>query len=129
MSLEPYATLEQLKERWPDMPDIDDKYAQVLLTDASTLLRTQIPAGQTVDEDVRTMITCQMVRRALATSTVPEGVTSVSQTVGPFATQMGFSGNSSNTLYLTRAEKRLLGIGVQRAGNVDLLGATSRTGW
>lgn len=129
MSLEPYATVAQLKERWPDMPDIDEKYIKVLLADASTLLRTQIPAGQTADEDVRTMITCQMVRRALATSTVPEGVTSVSQTVGPFATQMGFSGNSSNTLYLTRAEKRLLGIGVQRAGNVDLLGATSQAGW
>lgn len=129
MSLEPYATLEQLKERWPDMPDIDDKYAQVLLADASTILRAQFRPGQVIDEDVRTMITCQMVRRALSTSTVPEGVTSVSQTVGPFATQMGFSGNSSNTLYLTRAEKRLLGIGVQRAGNIDLLEASTQTGW
>lgn len=120
MDDQPFATIYQLKERWPDLPPADEELAKTMLADASTIIQASLPADHTVSSQMLTLVVCQMVRRALATSSVPEGVTSVSQTVGPFNTQMGFS-SSSNNLYLTRAEKKLLGIGQQRASTVDLL--------
>lgn len=121
----PLATVEDLKMRWPDMPLGSGPHAETLLTDASALIRSQLPANQPLDEQVALMIVCQMVRRAMATPAIPEGATSISQSAGPFATTLGFSsGGSNNSLYLTRAEKKLLGIGRQRAGSFDLLGGT-----
>lgn len=127
MSNAPYATKEDLQKRWIDMPAMDPEHVDAVLSDASTLLRAQLPPIHKVNQEILEMITCQIARRALATSTVPEGVTSVSQTVGPFATQMGFNANNSGSLYLTKAEKKLLGIGRQTADNIDLLGGRDAT--
>lgn len=118
------ATVQDLKLRWPDMPLGSEPHAQALLADASALVLSQLPADHQPPPHVAMMVVCQMVKRAMATPALPDGATSISQTAGPFATTLGFSAPGTNaSLYLTRVEKKLLGIGKQRAGNIDLLGA------
>lgn len=118
----PMATVNQLRARWPDMPAGSDAHAQVLLADASALVEANLGAGATLDPAIAVMVVCQMVRRAMASSALPEGATSISQSAGPFTTALGFSSpGSQNALYLTRAEKKLLGAGRQRAFTFDLL--------
>lgn len=118
-------TVTDLKARWPDMPLGSDVHAATLIEDASALLIASLAPDSQPNRAVVVMIICQMVRRAMATPAIPEGATSISQSAGPFATTLGFSsGGSNNSLYLTRAEKKLLGIGRQRAGSFDLLGGT-----
>lgn len=117
----PVAVVDDLKSRWPDFPEGNEELAETLLNDAAILIQAHLPADANPDSELLKLVVCQMVKRIMATSTLPEGVTSVSQTVGPFATQMGFSNNSSS-LFLTKAEKKLLGIGIQQASNIDLLG-------
>lgn len=120
--LPPLATLEQLQARWPDMPSGSAEHAKTLLADASALVRAHLPAGHIVDQAVLVMVVCQIVRRAMSAPALPEGATSISQTAGPFTTALGFgTAGNNNALYLTRAEKRLLGAGRQRAFTVDLL--------
>lgn len=118
----PYAATSDLMARWPDMPQGSEPHAKVLLADASALIRASLPAGASVDKRVAVMVVCQMVRRAMTATPLPDGATSISQTQGPFTTSLGFgAGGNSNALYLTRAEKKLLGAGRQRAASIDLL--------
>jgi hypothetical protein len=42
----------------------------------------------------------------------------VQETTGPFSRSFNYS-NPTGDLYLTKAERRLLGGGVQRAGSID----------
>lgn len=114
-------TVDDLKTRWPELPAGSETTASTLLEDAVTIITAQKPAETKINPDLLVMVACQMVKRAMATSTLPEGVTSVSQTVGPFATQMGFTANSS-ALFVTKAEKKLLGLSTQRAASIDMLG-------
>lgn len=121
-STTPLVTVSQLHARWPDMPAGSDDHANVLLADASAMVRAAVGAGVPVDGQVAVVVVCQMVRRAMAAPALPDGATSISQSAGPFTTALGFSSpGSQNALYLTRAEKKLLGAGKQRAFTVDLL--------
>lgn len=119
----PIVTVHDLKARWPDFPLGAEPTAETHLADALAIITAQLPAGRQVSHQLIELVACQMVKRVMATSTLPEGVTSVAQTVGPFSTQMGFA-PSNASLFLTKAEKKLLGIGAQRASSFDLLGAT-----
>lgn len=114
-------TVDDLKDRWPDFPAGAEQTASTLLRDATEIIEASLPTGVEASNAQVVIVACAMVKRVMAQATLPEGVTSVSQTVGPFATQMGFTANSGG-LYVSRAEKKLLGIGGQRAGVIDLLG-------
>lgn len=119
----PIVTVNDLKARWQDFPLGAEPAAEIHLADALAIINAQLPAAHNVSHQLIELVACQMVKRFMAVSALPEGVTSVSQTVGPFATQMGFSPNNQ-ALFLTKAEKKLLGIGAQRASSIDLLEET-----
>ncbi|WP_455122633.1 Gp19/Gp15/Gp42 family protein [Rothia mucilaginosa] len=116
----PLVLAEDLRARWPDMPLGSDATAQVLLEDAGALIRASAPHWAELDEYVLRMVACAMVKRGMAASAYPDGASSISQTAGPYNQQVSFS-NPNGALFLTKAEKKLLKVGSQKAFVYDLL--------
>ncbi len=119
----PFATPEDLAQRWHALTSDEQSRAEILLADASDLIVSANPDWDTVRENTLKRVCCQMVKRAmLATSLgVAEGVTQVNQTTGPFTDGMSFA-NPTGDIYLLDSEKQSLGIGHQRAFHIRMEG-------
>lgn len=124
--MEPFATLLDLKDRWPDLPVAQEALATTKLLDTSMMIRSlrrdidDAIADDAVLAHAALVTVCGVVKRAMQRPVGLEGMRQVQETTGPFS--QGFTlDNPSGDLYLTKAEKRALGIGVQRAFTVDLL--------
>jgi hypothetical protein len=123
---EPFATVDDLEGRWRLLSTEEQDQATLLLGDASTILRSEIPdidvrlaaTPPTLDVELPKLIVCAMVKRAMLAGTDVDGVASAQQTVGPF-TQSSTYANPLGNLYTTKAERRLLGSTGQRAFTVD----------
>lgn len=121
--MEAYAALKDLQARWREITDEDEAArAKQKLSDASLLIDGEcMAAGVTLDlEDeltaaTLTMIVCEMVKRAMIASVDQAPITQGGVTVGPFAVSQTYA-NPHGDLYLTKAEKKRLGIGCQRVG-------------
>lgn len=106
-------------------PKIADRLDRELAR-ASRYVRAEVPgvdsriAAGTLDKDVASDVVCEMVKAA-ASSPGEVGVTSIQQGAGPYQETTQFS-NPVGDLYLTKKQRRLLGGGLARAGNVDLIG-------
>lgn len=117
---EVYASVDDLRARWPDMPPGSDSHAAVLLGDASALMRAECPTLATVDPAVLLMVCADVVRKAMQTPGDIAGVSAMNMTAGPFSQQVSYQSDSDD-LFLTKKHKRLLGCGRQRAFSIDLL--------
>ncbi|MFD6093979.1 Gp19/Gp15/Gp42 family protein [Oerskovia sp. NPDC060338] len=119
-----YATVEQLLLRWPGLPAESHQRAQTLLEDAAVHLDAEkVPVvgdgGDVTDLPARRMISCAMVERAMKADGSRAGVTQGSQTFGPFAESVTYA-NPTGDLYLTKAERKLLGVGKQQAFTISM---------
>ena len=118
----PFATVSDLEARWRGLSEAEQARAAVLLADASALIRDTVPEWGQVSEQTLRAICCAVVRRAMSVDVdLPDGVSSFNETAGPFSQQMSFS-NPTGDLYLTRAEKARMGVGVATAASIDLVG-------
>lgn len=119
----PFATLDELRERWPDFPPGGDMHAQALLEDASQFILDVVPSAATVSESTRRRVVCAVVKRAMqAGGSDLAGVESLQQGAGPFQTTFK-PVNPNGDFYLTRLEKVALGWGRQRAFGVQVAGS------
>ncbi len=103
-----YATVTQLEARWRTLTATEKTRAGKLLEDAAVIIDGECPpASPLADAAAREMVSCSMVKRAMASG---EGASVDSQTAqaGPFANTFKFS-NPSGDLYLTKQERRTLG--------------------
>lgn len=114
--MENYATVEDVAARIGRvLTPSEEERAEVLLGDATALIASMgFDAG---DDEVKqanaVRVVCAMVIRALSSSDEMLGVSQYSQTAGPYS--MSFTpANSGGDLYLTKNEKRSLGVGVSR---------------
>ena len=114
----PFATVADLRDRWPDMPPGSDEHAATLLEDASQFILDVCPTAVSASESTRRRVVCSVVRRSMEAG-LPAGVDQMSQTAGPFSQQFT-SSNSAGDFYLTKSEKKALGEGGQRAFGVDV---------
>lgn len=119
-----FATVEDLKARWPDFPTGGETQAGALLIDASQMILDTCSSAMNASENTRKRIVCAVVRRSMqgeqsGAFDVP-GLESWNATAGPMSWGGKFS-NPNGDLYLTAAEKAALGCGKQRAGSVNLL--------
>lgn len=125
----PFATADDLESRWHSLTADEKTKAGVHLADVSEWIRERSPVWQRLqDERPRLLVkvTCDIVRRIMqADSSIPGGVTQVNQSVGSFSEGYSFSAPTGD-MYLRDDEKRLLGIGGQRAFSVDM--ATGEVG-
>lgn len=105
-----FASLDELRYRLlPDevaVVDANPARAQLLLDDASELIRQRCTGWERARDAVLTAVVCRVVARALRQR--PAGVagdaTQLTQTTGPFAMSMAWS-NPSGELFLTRQDR------------------------
>lgn len=116
-----YATVEDLEARWRTLTADERDRAAVLLEDAAVRLDATCPIGDdhsAQDLNARKIVSCEMVKRAMAVAG-GIGVTSVQTGAGPYQETTQFA-NPTGDLYLTKADKRLLGCGTQKAFTVSM---------
>ena len=118
-----YADVSDLEARWRTLSSEEIARAEVLLEDAAVrldaLCATSVPATPQ-ELAARLIVSCEMVKRAMASGdTGGVGVTSVQQGAGPYQQTMQFT-NPTGDLYLTKADKVLLGCGNQEAFTVSM---------
>lgn len=139
-----FATTEDLEARWRPLSTAEKATAAVLLGDASAMIRAECPdidarlvavppaTVPELDPTVPRMVVCAVVKRAMLASAASDGapVTAVQQTAGPFSQSLTMA-NPTGDLYLTRAEKRVLGCGAQTATTIPtpIAGSTAHLPW
>lgn len=119
-----YAEVTDVEARWRPLSTVEKERAQVLLEDAAVRLDVECPPTDppTLQElSVRLIVSCEMVKRAMATPGGVEGigVTSLQAGAGPFQETQQFS-NPTGDLYLTKADRKMLGCGAQVAFTVPM---------
>lgn len=128
--MEPFATVEQYEARFGEVDD-HDLLSEVLM-DVTRLIASELArSGIPIDDDEQTADLRMQVCRAAAyrtmgqeaDATLPIGATQYSQTTGPYSESVSI-GNPYRDVYLTKTERRMLGIGRARIGFIAPKGAT-----
>ena len=110
MAYTPYATVSDL------VCEVDDtSAAEALIARASRMI--DAACGETApDPDIAKDVCCAMVERVLAAYAADlVGIKQASETAGPY-TWSGTYSNPGGDLYITKAEKRSLGVGLGSLG-------------
>jgi hypothetical protein len=122
-----YATTTDLERRWRPFTDEDERTrAEVLLADAAARIDAECPppANPTSEQlQARLIVSCEIVKRAMI-QPAGVGVNSAQQAAGPYSQSVQFA-NPTGDLYLTKADRKLLGCNAQQAftvhtPNIDL---------
>lgn len=126
--MEAFATSSDLASRWRDLNETETKRAETLLLDATAKITSMCDAsGVTIDETDKVQahnlkaITCEVVKRAMLCSVDSAPTTNYSQGAGAYTESFTYA-NPTGDLYLTSAEKKLLGIGRQRIFSIQPTG-------
>lgn len=119
-----YATVDDLAARWRPLTDDESVRAAVLLEDAAVRLDAACPPSVPPTEQelsARKIVSCEMVKRAMAVSGGGEGVgvTSLQMGAGPYQETRQFA-NPTGDLYLAKGDKLLLGCGKSQAFTVPM---------
>lgn len=114
-----YATVADLEDRWRTLNTAEAARADVLLGDAAVRLDVLCPPSDPPTEPelaARKIVSCEMVKRAMANpgGTDGVGIASSQSGAGPFQQTLQFS-NPSGDLYVTKSDRALLGCGNQVA--------------
>jgi hypothetical protein len=118
----PFASLQELKDRWPDFPVGADHHATVQLEDASQFILDTVSTAGSADPKTRRRIVCAVVRRTMqADDSDMAGMESFQVGAGPF-NMGGKVRNPDADFYLTKQEKLALGAGAQKAFGVQVAG-------
>ena len=113
----PFATVEDYEARYGEVEDEARVFA--LLQDATNIIASQPGFAMRDDETwygVLETVTCAMVHRSMMSGAYA-GLSNVSQGAGGYTASVAVY-NPGGDLYLTRNEKRALGIGGARIGSV-----------
>lgn len=121
----PYATVEEYEARYGTVTDTQT--LQACLEDATALIASYLDAAgvdaDSPDEELadRLMRVCrQVAHRSLdsGAASVPFGVSQASQTAGGYSLSYSFS-NPNGDIFLTAAERRMLGLGGFRFRTIE----------
>lgn len=110
-----YASVSDIEARWRVLSSDELSRATALLEDAATI----IDAYCTVEDcDAARVVSCNMVIRAMSASSMDAfGLSQSSMTAGPYTQSWTYS-NPSGDMYLTKAEKKMLGISAGYIGTI-----------
>lgn len=110
-----YANVEDLAARWRPLSGAETTRATVLLDDAAVRIdAAKPPAVPLADAEVRKIVSCEMVKRAMLSN----GITQQSQNSGGLFSQQVTYANPTGDMYLTREDKKILGVRRQTASSV-----------
>lgn len=111
-----YAGVSDIESRWRVLTADEQERAEALLDDASAIIDA---LASDVDADKAKIVVCDMVIRAMSASAADSfGASSTSITAGPYSQSWSYA-NPSGDLYLTKLEKRLLGITASYIGSIQ----------
>jgi hypothetical protein len=105
-----YATYEDVQARTSS--EIDETLCETLLEDAAVIIDSY---NQNASEDAKKVVSCKMVIRAIGNSSVdvPIGATQGSMSALGYSQSWTLSSGSTGELYVSKLEKKLLGVGNQ----------------
>lgn len=113
-----YATLEDLEARRGVLDQDEREKAAALLDDAAVILDGLVTVDGSEEQEMLLMIvSCNMVSRALSATPDAFGVSSLSTTAGVYSESLQYA-NPSGDMYLTKLEKRLLGVTTSYIGYI-----------
>ena len=115
-----FADVSDLESRWRELSTEEEARANVLLGDASAMLSAlvKVDSSDYEQSELLKMVCCDMVIRAMsATAADTFGVSQTSMTAGPYTQSFSYS-NPSGDMYLTKLEKKLLGISIGYIGSI-----------
>lgn len=108
-----YATYSDIEARWRTLSTDEQAQATTLLEDAAAMLDSLVdidPEDETQAYLLK-VVSCSMVIRSMVASASDAfGIEQLQATMGPFGQTARFT-NPTGDLFLTKAEKSLLGIG------------------
>ena len=126
-----YADVDDLEARWHELSDVEQERAEVLLSDASAVIDSLVDVDET-DEDMLAIckiVVCNMVQRSMtAMANDAYGVTQQSMTAGAYTQSWTFS-NPSGDFYLTKMEKKMLGISNGYIGSIRPMIGCKHDNW
>lgn len=106
-----YATVEDVASGFRELDADDQSRAAALLDEAKIIIDAYTT---TASDDAKKVVSCRMVRRAIGDDTglgFPMGATQGTMTAGTYSQSWTLSNGSAGELYLTKLEKKMLGIG------------------
>ena len=115
-----YAEVSDIETRWRDLSTDEEARATALIDDASAMLDqlVDVDAADGAQLQLLKIVCCNMVIRAMSASEYDAfGASQMSMTAGPYTQQFTYS-NPSGDMYLTKMEKRLLGV---TSGYIDTI--------
>lgn len=101
-----YATYSDIEARWRPLTTEEQTHATTLCDDASAIIDS---LTEVQDVELARIVTCNMVIRAMSAAPDSYGLSQSSMTAGPYTQSWTYS-NPSGDMYLTKLEKRMLGI-------------------
>lgn len=125
-----FATHAELAARWRPLSSDERERATVLIQDASDEIRQRFPdidarieaysdnPATGINPRLVARVCCAMVKRALTGGVEFDGVSSYQEATGPFSESVTFQ-NPNGDLYLTKAERKLLGVSPRQAFTID----------
>lgn len=104
-----YATTTQVEEGFRTLTSDEVFVCTALLDEAAVIIDAY---NSNASDDVKMVVSCRMVRRAIGagSATVPIGATQGTMTAGPYSQSWTMSNGSTGELYLSRLDKKLLGV-------------------
>lgn len=117
-----YAEVSDIESRWRELSTDKQSRASVLIDDASAMLTALVDVDSDDSEQAQLLkqVCCSMVIRAMsATEADAFGASQMSMTAGPYTQSWNYA-NPSGDMYLTRLEKRLLGITSGYIGSIPV---------
>lgn len=115
-----YATYNDVEARWRPLTDDERARASVLLDDASATLTqlVDVRPEDSVQADLLRATCANMVIRAMSASGFDSfGASQMTVTAGPYSQTYNYA-NPSGDMYLTKFEKRQLGITTSYIGSI-----------
>lgn len=115
-----FAEVSDIEARWRELTAAEEAKASVLIGDASAILSSlvDVDASDTAQAANLRTVCCNMVIRSMtATDTDMFGVASATMTAGPYSQTSNFA-NPSGDMYLTKMEKRILGVTTSYIGTI-----------
>ena len=109
-----YAVVEEVQAGFRTLTDEERERCAVLLEEAALVIDAY---GKNADPAVKRLVSCRMVRRQLGEDdsgdavTFPMGATQGTATALGYSQSWTMSGGSTGELYLSKLEKKLLGVG------------------
>lgn len=105
-----YANVSQIENGFRTLTEDERTVCSALLEEAAILIDSY---NKYAAIEVKEAVTCRIIRRALGngSASVPIGATQGSMTAGPYTQSWTMSNGSTGELYLSRVDKRMLGVG------------------